>query len=333
MIKTTTIGKDTVRSIGLGCMGMSFAYGPSDDEQSIEVLHRALELGINHWDTADMYGAGKNELLLAKVLKERRDEVFLATKFANVYDRSLTSHQDLVQQDAPFIVDGTPEYVRKCCDASLKRLGVNVIDLYYQHRVDPRVPIEDTVGAMAELVAAGKVRYLGLSEAKPETIRRAHKVHPISALQTEYSLWTRDPEPEILPTVRELGITFVPYSPLGRGFLTGQIKSLDDLPEGDWRRVNPRFQEGAFQENFKLVERVEAIAKGKGVAPAQIALAWVLAQGQDIAPIPGTKKLRYLEMNASSDQVALTADDIAELSDFVTVGARYPEGAMQYVNG
>jgi aryl-alcohol dehydrogenase-like predicted oxidoreductase len=314
-------------------MGMSFAYGPSDDEQSIEVLHRALELGINHWDTADMYGAGKNELLLAKVLKERRDEVFLATKFANVYDRSLTSHQDLVQQDAPFIVDGTPEYVRKCCDASLKRLGVNVIDLYYQHRVDPRVPIEDTVGAMAELVAAGKVRYLGLSEAKPETIRRAHKVHPISALQTEYSLWTRDPEPEILPTVRELGITFVPYSPLGRGFLTGQIKSLDDLPEGDWRRVNPRFQEGAFQENFKLVERVEAIAKGKGVAPAQIALAWVLAQGQDIAPIPGTKKLRYLEMNASSDQVALTADDIAELSDFVTVGARYPEGAMQYVNG
>jgi aryl-alcohol dehydrogenase-like predicted oxidoreductase len=333
MTKTRKIGGETVGAIGLGCMGMSFAYGPGNDVESIKVLNRALELGANHWDTADMYGAGKNELLLSQVLKTRRDEVFLATKFGNVYDRTMTSHRDLVETDVPWIVDGTPEYVRKCCDASLKRLGVEHIDLYYQHRVDRLVPIEDTVGAMADLVKAGKVRFLGLSEASAPTIRRAHKAHPIAALQSEYSLWTRDPEPEILPTVRELGIAFVPYSPLGRGFLTGKIQSLDDLPETDWRRMNPRFQEQAMAQNMKLVERVSVIAGKLGAMPSQVALAWVLAQGEDIAPIPGTKRLRYLEENVGTVRVELSATDLASLDGFVTAGARYPETAMAFLNG
>ena len=330
-MKKRKIGNDEVGEIGLGCMGMSFAYGAADDDESIKVLNRALELGINHWDTADMYGAGKNELLLARVLKDRRKEVFLATKFGNVMDRTLTSHQDLVQQDAPHIVDGTPEYVRKCCDNSLKRLGVDQIDLYYQHRVDKRVPIEDTVGAMAELVAEGKVRYLGLSEASVDSIRRAHNTHPITALQTEYSLWTRDVELDILPTVQKLGIAFVPYSPLGRGFLTGEIKSPDDLAADDWRRHNPRFQGENFQKNLKLVERVRLVAEGQEATPAQVALAWVLTQGQDILPIPGTKRVKYLEENAAADVVHLSAEDIEELSGLTAVGTRYPEAAMQFV--
>ena len=332
MTKTRNIGGDTVGAIGLGCMGMSFAYGPADDQESLKVLERSLELGVTFWDTADMYGAGKNELLLAQALKAHRKQVFLATKFGNVFDRELTSHQDQVKADAPHIVDGTPAYVRKCCENSLKRLGVDVIDLYYQHRVDPTVPIEDTVGAMVELVKAGKVRHLGLSEASAETIRRAHKTHPIAALQSEFSLWTRDLEAEILPTLRELGIALVPYSPLGRGFLTGKIQSLDDLPEGDWRRMNPRFQEEAMAQNLKLVERVEAVAKAKGATPAQVALAWVLAKGEDVVPIPGTKRLHYLEENVGADKLELSKEDVAELGDFATVGARYPERMMGFVN-
>jgi aryl-alcohol dehydrogenase-like predicted oxidoreductase len=332
-MKQGQIGGISVGQIGLGCMGMSFAYGDADDRESIKVLHRALELGVNHWDTADLYGAGTNEKLLANALSQNRSEVFLATKFGNVTDRSLTSHQDLVEQDAPWIVDGTPEYVRKCCENSLSRLGVETIDLYYQHRVDPRVPIEDTVGAMAKLVKEGKVRFLGLSEAHADTIRRANAVHRISALQTEFSLWTRDVQSEILPVVRELSISFVPYSPLGRGFLTGEIKSPDDLASNDWRRLNPRFQGTNFDQNLKIVESVRKIALDKGATLAQVALAWVLAQGDDMLPIPGTKRMTYLEENAAAEGVSLSKEDLESLDDFQAIGARYPESAMQFVNG
>jgi aryl-alcohol dehydrogenase-like predicted oxidoreductase len=320
-----------VSAIGLGCMGMSFAYSGGVEEENLAVLNRALELGIDHWDTADLYGAGGNERLLAKVLATKRDQVFLATKFGNVTDRTLTSHQDLVEKNAPWIVDGTPAYVRKCCERSLERLGVETIDLYYQHRVDTLVPIEDTIGEMARLKDEGKIRFLGLSEAGVETIQRAHRTHPISALQTEYSLWTRDVEPEILPAIRKLGIAFVPYSPLGRGFLTGEIKSPDDLAADDWRRTNPRFQRANFEENMKLVDRVKEVAKKKGVKPGQVALAWVLAQGEDMHPIPGTKRINYLEENAAAVDVEITKEDEEALAGFEAQGTRYAEPMMAFL--
>ncbi|HTQ09004.1 MAG TPA: aldo/keto reductase [Fimbriimonadaceae bacterium] len=333
-MKERRIGKERVGEIGLGCMGMSHAYGPSDEEESLRVLVRSLELGANFWDTADMYGAGKNELLLAKALRTMRDRVFLATKFGNVYDRTLTSHQDLVQQEAGWIVDGTPEYVKKCCDRSLARLGVDHIDLYYQHRVDSRTPIEETVGAMAELVKAGKVRALGLSEASANTIRRAHKTHPIAALQTEYSLWTRDVEAEILPVCLELGISFVPYSPLGRGFLTGKIQSVEDLPPDDWRRMNPRFQSDSLAKNLAIVDQVREVASRHEATPAQIALAWVLAQGDSVIPIPGTKHEKYLEENAGAAEIMLSKRDLDDLGGIAPPeGDRYPQLMMSFLNG
>ncbi len=314
-----------VSIIGLGCMGMSEFYKGGDGEQeSVSTIHRALDLGMSFLDTADMYGPFTNEILVGRAIKGRRERVILATKFGN--QRST---------DGKFLgVNGRPEYVRQCCDASLKRLGVEYIDLYYQHRVDVTVPIEETVGAMAELVKQGKVRYLGLSEAASTTIRRAHAVHPISALQTEYSLWSRDPEDEILGTLRELGIGFVAYSPLGRGFLTGRFRRLEDLPEGDYRRNSPRFQGENFRKNLELVKRVEQIAMVKRVTPSQIALAWLLHQGKDIVPIPGTKHRKYLEENAGAEDIKLTAGDLARIDAAAprgfAAGDRYPD--MRTVN-
>jgi aryl-alcohol dehydrogenase-like predicted oxidoreductase len=333
-VKQRKIGTESVGEIGLGCMGMSWGYGQSNDAESLRVLNRSLELGVNFWDTADLYGAGKNEELLAQALKNHREQVFLATKFGNVYDRTMTAHQDLVEQGDTWIVDGTPDYVRQCCDRSLQRLGVDQIDLYYQHRVDPRTPIEETVGAMAQLVKAGKVRFLGLSEPAADTIRRAHKVHPITAVQTEYSLWTRHVEEAVLPTCRELGIAFVPYSPLGRGFLTGEIKSSGDLDEGDLRRNHPRFKEENLMQNLSLVDQVKAVAERKGVTPAQVALAWVLSQGDEIIPIPGTKHVKYLEQNAAAAEVQLTQRDMDDLSNIPhAVGDRYPQVGAKFLNG
>lgn len=314
-------------------MGMSWAYGQPDNEESLRVLSRALELGVNHWDTADVYGAGENEKLLAQALKGRRDQVFLATKFGNVFDRTLTSHQDLVEANSPWIVDGTPAYLRKTIDLSLSRLEVDYVDLYYQHRVDDRVPIEETVGAMAELVKEGKVKHLGLSEVGPATLKRAHAVHPIAVVQNEFSLWTRDFEDDVLPLCAELGIAFVPYSPLGRGFLTGEIKSIDDLSPDDARRNHPRFQGDRFAENLKLVERVQAIADARAVPASQIALAWVLSKGDHVAPIPGTKRLKYLESNASSAELVLTSEELASLDETPDAsGDRYPPVSLAFVN-
>jgi aryl-alcohol dehydrogenase-like predicted oxidoreductase len=322
-----TMGKSelSVSAIGLGCMSMSGTYGKSDDAQSIDVVHRAIDIGINFLDSSDMYGWGHNEELLGRALKGRRDKVVVTTKFGQVQSPDGKGN----------LVDGSPAYVARACDASLRRLGVDVIDLYYQHRVDPKVPIEDTVGAMSRLVERGKVRYLGLSEAAPATIRRAHAVHPLSSVQSEYSLLYRQPAEDTLPACRELGISYVAYSPLGRGFLTGRIQTTSDLAADDRRRQHPRFQDEHFEHNIALIHRIEEIAKEKGVQPSQLVLAWLLAQGHDIIPIPGTKRRQYLEENLGALEIRLSANDLARISEAMPPGSasgtRYPEPQMKGV--
>ncbi len=326
-MKMRKLGRDgpEVSAIGLGCMGMSAFYGGSDEAQSIKVIHRALDLGVTLFDTAEMYGPHTNEVLVGQALKDRRDQAFIATKFG--INR---------QPDGSAVTDGSPANVRRAVEGSLSRLGVDHIDLYYQHRIDPNTPIEETVGAMAALVKEGKVRFLGLSEAAPETLRRAQATHPITALQTEYSLWSRDPEDGLLDVVRELGIGFVPYSPLGRGFLSGEIKSVDDLAPDDFRRTNPRFAGDNFQRNLDLVDAVGAIAADKGVTGAQLALAWVLAQGDDLVPIPGTRRISTLEQNVAATDIALTSEDLARIEAVLPRGAaageRYAPGGMSSLN-